>query len=55
MLQFLLTLLSGTVVGLLAGWVLTQILRRGWIPEPLHNAVMLMAVLGVFTACDVVL
>ena len=49
---FLKTLVVGGVVGVLGAEVLVLLLRRYWIPDYLHNAASLMAVVAIFTGAD---
>ena len=45
----------GSLLGLAAGWVLGQVLRRQWLPDYLHNLAVLTTVLGVFIASNSVM
>lgn len=47
-----LTALIGVGLGVVGACVLYVALRRFWVPDPLHNAVSLAAVLAVFTAAN---
>jgi NhaP-type Na+/H+ or K+/H+ antiporter len=49
---FLQTLLSGVVVGVVAGWALGVLLSRNLLPEYLHNLATLSLVLAAFSASN---
>lgn len=48
------TLVVGAVLGILAGWVLVQLLHRFLIPDFLHNVVFLATVLAVFAISNAI-
>ena len=50
----LLTALTGVVAGFVAGWILTECLKRYWIPERLQSPAALMFVVGIFVASNLV-
>lgn len=49
----ILTIIVGTVIGLIAAFVLYQLLRRYWIPDYLTNPITLMFVVGAFALSHV--
>ncbi len=46
------TLIGGAAVGVVMAVLLAEALRRHWVPDRLHNAVVLMAVVGAFVLAD---
>ena len=50
----LLTIVVGGGLGLIAAWMLVQLLRRYWVPDRLSNPVSLMLVLATFVGADLV-
>ncbi len=46
------TMAIGAVVGLVAGFVMVQLLKRFWIPDFLQNPISLMLVVAAFTLAD---
>ena len=50
----LLTAVTGVVAGVVAGWILTECLKRYWIPERLQSPAALMFVAGLFVASNLV-
>jgi NhaP-type Na+/H+ or K+/H+ antiporter len=48
------TLFLGGGVGILIGWVLSELLRRYWIPDHLHNAVALAMAIAAFMVGNMV-
>ena len=46
------TLLTGAVIGLLAGLLLVQLFKRYWVPEYLQNPVSVMLVVAAFTLAN---
>ncbi|MCA2012112.1 cation:proton antiporter [Cereibacter sphaeroides] len=53
--QLILGVVVASVVGLGAGFFLTQSFRRGWVPEYMKVPVLFVALLGAFAATDAVL
>lgn len=51
-LAFLEILAVGTVLGLLGGWSLAFILKRGWVPAYLKNLATLSVLFGIFALSD---
>lgn len=46
------TLIGGAVVGIVMAVLLAEAIRHHWVPDRLHNAVVLMAVVGAFVLAD---
>ncbi len=46
------TLAAGAAIGLVAGFVLVQLLKRFWVPDFLQNPISLMFVVAAFTLAD---
>ncbi len=46
------TVVVGSVFGILAAYILIQVLRRYWVPEYLQNPVTVMLIVGAFTASN---
>lgn len=51
---FILVLVVGLGLGLVAGWLFGLLLRRHWLPEYLHNVAALTLVCGVFALSNVI-